>query len=128
METRSICDLSLGNAAWQVVYLVRQLLPCAVQKFVGRSVARGLDRMVLNDQRIQLDHLIVIVQHRNSDIARHRRRQRRNIDKCSSLAHLVGVGAVLAAAIAVQKYQFSTPSKAPGHDSVRSNDYISSAI
>lgn len=49
--------------------LVRELLPYTVREFVGRRSLRSLDRMMLDDQRIQLYHCIVVMQHINDDLA-----------------------------------------------------------
>lgn len=67
--------------------LVRQLLPCAVQKFVGGCVPRGLDRVMFDDQRVQLDHFIVVMEHGDRDLARYLRRERRNVREKRSFRH-----------------------------------------
>ena len=59
MEARFVANLAFD--AWKVGYAIGHLLPYAVEEFVGRGIARGFDWMVFDDQRIQLDHLIVIM-------------------------------------------------------------------
>ena len=45
---------------------------------VGRGMGRWFDCMTLNDQRIQINHLLVVVQELKHHFARHARRQRRD--------------------------------------------------
>ena len=61
VKAHVITDFALYQPAWKVLDLVGQLIPLAVKLLRGSSRGR-LDRMALNDQRIEIDHLDMIVE------------------------------------------------------------------
>lgn len=61
MKACLVADLALY--AREVGYSVCHLLPYAVEELVGGRISRSFNRVMLDDQRVQLNHLVVIVQH-----------------------------------------------------------------
>lgn len=54
--------------ARDVLYPLRDLVPDR-EEFVGGGILRGFDRMVLDDQRVQLDNLTMTVEHIDGQLA-----------------------------------------------------------
>lgn len=89
VEGGGVGDVSGDDAAGQVRDLVRHAPPGAAL-LLGRRVRRRRDRVPLDHQRVQVDHLHVVVQERDDGRARHARRQRRDRRERRLLGHRHG--------------------------------------
>ena len=58
-----VADFAFDDATRQVVDLVGKLLPYTVEELVGRSVAGSLNWVVLDDEGVELDHLVMVMKH-----------------------------------------------------------------
>lgn len=67
MKACLVADFALD--AWEIGYPVRHLLPHAVEELVGGRISRSFDGMMLDDQWVQLNHLVVIVKHGNGQFS-----------------------------------------------------------
>ncbi len=81
-----IFNLAGHEAAGEVRNLIRQTPPHAAGLFLG-SVRGWRDGVPLDDQRIQVDHLLVVVQEVDDDLARDARGQGRDGCECRALRH-----------------------------------------
>lgn len=91
VETGLVGNSPFDQTARQIVDLVRQFLPHAIEEFVGRRIAGSLDWMVLNDHGIQLDHFVMIVQHGYSNLSCHIGWKRSDVGELRSFRHLGGL-------------------------------------
>ena len=61
MEAHIVADFALCQSTWEILNFVGQLVPLAVILF-SRSRRRSLDGVTLNDERIKVDHLKMIME------------------------------------------------------------------
>lgn len=86
MKSSRVGDISGDDAAGQIRDLVGHAPPGAAA-LLGGGVRRRVDGVPLDDQRVQVDHLHVVVQEVDDDLARDARRQRRDGRERAALRH-----------------------------------------
>jgi hypothetical protein len=86
VESAGVRDISRHDAAWQVRDLVSERVPDAAT-LLGLSISRRLNDVAFLDQRVEINHLEVVVEEFDGRLARHIGWQRADVGEDGSLKH-----------------------------------------
>ena len=100
-----VADFAFRQSSGQVLNLVRHFVPYAVEEFIGGRISGSFDQMVVNDERVQFDHFVVIMYHRDSQLSRNSGGEWSDIGKEGAFRHLDGNVVVILVAGRSLKYR-----------------------